>query len=180
SSTMEFYKDTSQRKLALAAPKAQPKVPLKTWCSLDPSREAALPLDHSAGGCDDHPQCAQGSPWRRQIATIEIAEGDAITDSEEAYNLLQQRGIDNIIVMGVHVNMCVLGRPFSVRQMVYEGKNVVLMRDLTDSMYNSRMPPYVSHFRGNELVVEHIEKFWCASITSADFLGGEPFHFKDD
>jgi hypothetical protein len=30
------------------------------------------------------------------------------------------------------------------------------------------------------LVVEHIEKFWCASITSADFLEGEPFHFKDD
>ncbi|MEO8428289.1 MAG: PVC-type heme-binding CxxCH protein [Verrucomicrobiota bacterium] len=180
SSTMEFYKDTPQRKRAQAASKAIPKVPLKSWCNLDPTREAALPIDDSDGGCDDEPQCAGGSPWRRQIATIEIAEGDAITDSDEAYNLLQARGIDNVIVMGVHVNMCVLGRPFSIRQMVYQGKNVVLMRDLTDSMYNSRRKPYVSHFRGNELMVEHIERYWCASITSADLLGGEPFHFKDD
>lgn len=180
SSTMEFYRETPQRKLAQAAPRATPKVPLKGWCRLDPEREAPLPIDDSDGGCDDAPACKGGSPWKRQIATIEIAEGDAITDSEEAYNLLQQRGIDNVIVMGVHVNMCVLGRPFSIRQMVYQGKNVLLMRDMTDAMYNSRRKPYVSHFRGNELVVEHIEKYWCASVTSADFLGGAPFRFKAD
>lgn len=180
SSTMEFYKDTPQRKRAQAAPQAEPKVPLQRWCSLDPSREAPLPIDDSDGGCDDVPQCKQGSPWRRQIATIEIAEEDAITDSDEAYNLLQQRGIDNVIVMGVHVNMCVLGRPFSIRQMVYQGKNVVLMRDMTDAMYNSRRRPFVSHFRGNDLVIEHIEKYWCPSITSVDFLGGKPFRFKAD
>jgi type 1 glutamine amidotransferase len=38
----------------------------------------------------------------------------------------------------------------------------------------------VSHSRGTELVVEHIEKYWCPSITSVDFLGGEPFRFKGD
>lgn len=180
SSTMDFYKNTPQRKLAQAAPVAMPKVPLQNWCNLDAKHEHPLPIDDSDGGCDDQPRCPGGSPWKRQIATLEIADGDAITDSEEAYYLMQQRGIDNVIVMGVHINMCVLGRPFSIRQMSYQGKNVVLMRDLTDSMYNSRARPYVSHFRGTELVVEHIEKFWCASITSADFLGGEPFHFKND
>src|SRR5205823_14857732 len=96
------------------------------------------------------------------------------------YNLLQQRGIDNVIVMGVHANMCVLGRPFSIRQMVGEGKNVLLMRDMTDTMYNSRKRPFVNHFRGTDLIVDHIEKYWCPSITSVDFLGGEPFHFKAD
>jgi type 1 glutamine amidotransferase/nicotinamidase-related amidase len=180
SSTMEFYKDTPQRKRAQAAPKAMPKVPLKNWCSLDAAREAALPIDDSDGGCDDVPQCKGGSPWKRQIATIEIADEDAITDSDQAYNLLQERGIENLIVMGVHVNMCVLGRPFSIRQMTYQGKNVVLMRDMTDAMYNSRRKPFVNHFRGSELVVEHIEKFWCPSITSSDLIGGEPFRFADD
>jgi type 1 glutamine amidotransferase len=82
--------------------------------------------------------------------------------------------------MGVHINRCVLGRPFAIRQMVAQGQNVLLMRDLTDSMYNHLKRPYVSHFRGTELVVEHIEKFCCPSITSADFLGGEPFRFKGD
>ncbi|MBI3414908.1 MAG: ThuA domain-containing protein [Verrucomicrobia bacterium] len=180
SSTMDFYKDTPQRKRAQSAPVATPKVPLQDWCRLDAKHEHPLPIDDSDDGCDDLPRCPGGGPWKRQIATLEIADGDAITDSAEAYYLMQQRGIDNVIVMGVHINMCVLGRPFSIRQMSYQGKNVVLMRDLTDSMYNSRAKPYVNHFRGTELVTEHIEKFWCASITSADFLGGEPFHFKDD
>jgi type 1 glutamine amidotransferase len=52
------------------------------------------------------------------------------------------------------------------------------MRDMTDSMYNHRKRPWVSHFRGTELVVEHIEQYWCPSVTSAEFLGGEPFRFK--
>jgi putative heme-binding domain-containing protein len=180
SETMKFYEGTPQRKRALEAPVAVPPVPLKKWCNLDPQREAPLPIDDSDGGCDDEPQCKTVYPWKRQIATIEIGEQDAITDSDQAYNLLQQRGIENVIVMGVHANMCVLGRPFSIRQLVGEGKNVLLMRDMTDTMYNSRKRPFVNHFRGTDLIVEHIEKFWCPSITSVDFLGGQPFRFSKD
>ncbi|HVR36681.1 MAG TPA: protein-signal peptide and transmembrane prediction [Methylomirabilota bacterium] len=177
SDTMDFYRDTPQRKLAQAAPKVTPKVPLQNWCSLDEQREGPLPIDDSDGGCDCDPQCRNFKAWSRQIPAIQIHEDDAITDSAEAWYLMQQRGIENVIVMGVHINMCVLGRPFSIRQMVNQDMNVVLMRDLTDSMYNSRMKPFVSHFRGTGLVVEHIEKYWCPSITSADFIGGEPFRF---
>jgi type 1 glutamine amidotransferase len=106
---------------------------------------------------------------RRQTPAIDIKEGDAITDSAEAYYLMKQRGITNVIVMGVHTNMCVLGRPFSIRQMKYQGQNVLLMRDMTDTMYNSRSKPYVPHVKGTDLVVEHIEKYWCPTITSTDF-----------
>lgn len=178
SDTMKFYEGTPQRKLAQSAPKA-PKRP-EGWRSLDPSREPPLPIDDSDEGCDDQPQCRQHGPWKRQIATIEIADGDAITDSDEAYNLMVARGITNVIVMGVHLNMCVLGRPFSIRNMVLHGHNVVFMRDMTDTMYNSRMRPFVSHYAGTDLVAEHIEKYWCPSITSVAFLGGEPFRFKED
>jgi nicotinamidase-related amidase len=180
SDTMKFYQDAPQRKRAQQAPVATPPVPLQRWCKLDPTKEAPLPIDDSDGGCDDEPQCKTDAPWKRQIPVIEIAEQDAITDSSEAYNLLQQRGIDNVIVMGVHANMCVLGRPFSIRQMVGVGKNVLLMRDMTDTMYNSRRRPVVNHFRGTELIVQHIERYWCPSITSADFIGGEPFRFSGD
>ncbi|MCI0747578.1 MAG: c-type cytochrome, partial [Verrucomicrobia subdivision 3 bacterium] len=85
-----------------------------------------------------------------------------------------------VIVMGVHANMCVLGRSFAIRQMVLLGKNVLLMRDMTDTMYNSRMRPKVNHFRGTDLVVEHIERYWCPSITSTAFTGKPEFRFKDD
>jgi len=54
------------------------------------------------------------------------------------------------------------------------------MRDLTDTMYNSRQRPYVPHCVGTELMIEHVEKYWCPSITSAGFLGGEQFRFQED
>ena len=180
SSTLDFYRDSPGRKLAQSAPVVEARVPLQGWCSLDRTKEPALPIDDSDGGCDDWPQCAQGSPWKRQIAALEIAPGDAITDSAEAYYLMRQRGIENVIVMGVHLNMCVLGRPFGIRQLVAQGLNVVLMRDLTDTMYNSRRRPFVSHFVGTDLMVAHVEQHWCPTVTSADFIDGEPFRFAAD
>ena len=180
SDTMKYYQDTPQRKLAQAAPKVPAAPALEKWGGLEREREGALPIDDSDGGCDDSPQCKTGSPWTHEIDALEIKEGDAVTDSAEAYYLMQERGITNLIVMGVHGNMCVLGRPFSIRQMVHRGENVVFMRDMIDTMYNSRMPPQVSHFAGTDLIIEHIEEHWCPSIDSVDFLGGAPFHFRAD
>jgi nicotinamidase-related amidase/type 1 glutamine amidotransferase len=178
SDTMDFYKDTPQRKLARAAPRVEPKVPLQGWCRLDPKKEGALPIDDSDGGCAETPKSYRA--WTRQIEAIKIEDGDAITDSAEAYYLMRQRGIENVLVMGVHTNMCVLGRPFAVRQLTQQGLNVVLLRDMTDTMYNPAKAPFVSHFTGTDLVVEHIEKHWCPTATSADLLGGKEFRFKDD
>lgn len=180
SSGMKFYKDTSMRKLALAAPKIETKIPLQGWCHLDEKYEAALPIDDRDGGCDCWPACSTKTQMDlRQIAVIEMQEGDAITDSAEAYYLMKQRGIENVIVMGVHTNMCVLGRPFSIRQMIYQGQNVMLMRDMTDTMYNSRSKPYVSHVQGTDLVIEHIEKYWCPTITSTALTGKPAIAFAE-
>jgi hypothetical protein len=76
--------------------------------------------------------------------------------------------------------MCVLGRSFAIRQMTALGKPVLLVRDLTDTMYNHRMKPEVDHFSGTDLVIEHVERYWCPTITSVDFLGGSPFRFRED
>jgi nicotinamidase-related amidase len=187
SSVTDFYKDTPQRKLAREAPFAKTPKPLAkeerwgtAWCYPDPKRESALPIDDSDMGCDCAEKCKIREAWTRQTPAIDIADGDAITDNgQETWNLLQARGIDNVILCGVHLNMCVLGRPFAIRQMVTLGKNVALMRDLTDTMYNPEKPPKVSHFAGTDLVVEHVEKYWCPSFTSADLTGRAAFRFKD-
>jgi nicotinamidase-related amidase/type 1 glutamine amidotransferase len=180
SDTLKTYAGTPQRLLAQLAPQTELRVPVQGWSGRDPERELPLPIDDSDGGCDDTPTCAQGSPWTRQIDTIEIHEGDAISDSAEVLHLMAQRGIENAMILGVHLNMCVLGRPFGIRQLVRQGKNVVLVRDLTDTMYNSRRRPEVNHFTGTDLMIEHVEKYWCPSITSTDLLGGPPFRFPAD
>ena len=36
---------------------------------------------------------------------------------------------------------------------------VVLMRDMTDTMYNPAKPPFVSHFEGNRLFRDYVEEF---------------------
>jgi len=179
SGTMDFYAHTPQRRCAQQAPPVKTGVPLRAWCGLDADREGRLPIDDSQGGCDT-PGAKPHRAWRRQIESIRIAPEDAITDSVEAYYLMRQRGIENVIILGVHTNMCVLGRPFGIRQMVYQGMNTVLVRDLTDAMYDPRRWPHVSHFRGTELVIEHIEAHWCPTITSADLLGPPAFRFSGD
>ncbi len=186
STVVDFYHDTAQRKRAQTAPFAPTPVPLSTaerwgttWCWPDSARERDLPIDDSDMGCDCPIKCTIRDAWSRQIPTIEIVEPDAITDrGQETYNLLAARGIENVILTGVHLNMCVLGRPFGIRQMVKLGKNVALMRDLTDTMYNPKKKPQVSHFEGTRLVIEHVEKYWCSSFLSSDLTGKPPFRFK--
>jgi len=80
----------------------------------------------------------------------------------------------------VHTNMCVLGRPFAIRRLVAEEFSVALFRDMTDTMYNSRGKPFVDHFTGTDLVIEHIEKHLCPTVTSDQVLGGKPFRFSED
>ena len=183
SSCMEAYKNHPAREKAQQAPKAAnlPKH-IGEWCNRIPAEEKGIyPIDQSDGGCDDGPQCPQGSPWKSQNAAIEIRPEDAISDSgEEIWNLLESRGIANVMLMGVHTNMCVLGRPFGLRNLARSGKNVVLVRDLTDTMYNSRQWPYVSHFEGTSRIVEHIEKYVAPTILSTDLTGRPPFQFQPD
>jgi nicotinamidase-related amidase len=181
SSTMGHYAATAARKRAQAAPRAADlPAGIANWAGKLPAENAALwPLDQADGGCDCQPTCPQGSPWRKQVETIEVRDADAVSDSgEEVWNLLAQRGIENVLIMGVHTNMCVIGRPFGLRNLARCGKRVVLVRDLTDTMYNPAMPPHVSHFQGTELMVRHVERYWCPTVTSDQFLGGQPFRFR--
>jgi len=184
SGTVGSYADHPARKRAQDAPKVA-NLPdgIDKWCNWihEGEKTVGYPIDHSDGGCDCQPKCPQGNPWRGQIDTIQIRDEDAISDSGvEIWSLMEQRGVKNVILMGVHTNMCVLGRPFGLRNMARFGKDVVLMRDLTDTMYNSRMHPVVSHFTGTDLIVEHVEKLVCPTVTSTAFTGKPAFRFKDD
>ena len=168
SSCMDAYKDHPARKQAQDGPQGR-----------ESARAHRRVVQQDSGrGEGDLPDRPVRRRLRRRAAVppglaLEISgrrhrdpHEDAISDSgAEIWNLLESRGITNVMLMGVHTNMCVLGRPFGLRNLARSGKNVVLVRDLTDTMYNSRMWPYVSHFEGTNRIVEHIEKYVAPTIT---------------
>ena len=165
---MDFYEGTEQRQRVRAAPLVEPPVPIADWCYLDPKDEGALPIEDEEP-CDDEVGRERKRFYTRQHPEIEIAAEDGISDDgQEIFNYFEQRGVANVVLMGVHTNKCVLGRPFGIRQQVRLGKNVVLARDLTDSMYDPRDAPYVSHDEGTQLVIEHVERYWCPTIVGDD------------
>jgi len=196
SGCMAAYEGHPARERARSAPTAA-NLPadIGAWCRRIPAEERVVyPVDQADGGEDDDPAehaawherlAGLGrdprAPWRAQLDALDITVEDAISDSGvEIWNLLESRGIANVVLLGVHTNMCVLGRPFGLRQLAKNGRHVVLMRDLTDAMYNPARRPHVLHHVGTERVVEHVERVVCPTITSVDFLGGEPFRFRDD
>ena len=161
SECMEFYAGTPARQRMAEALRVSPPEPAER---ADPP----LPIDDSDGGSDTGEK-PWHKAWRRQHPAIEVRDTDAISDDGlEVYSYLHQEGIEQLVMMGVHTNMCVLHRSFGIKQMVRWGVNVALARDLTDTMYNPEMRPYVSHDEGTRLVVEFIEKFWCPTIASED------------
>ncbi|MDH5398912.1 MAG: cysteine hydrolase [Cyclobacteriaceae bacterium] len=180
SDVMDFYKGHKGRKMAMKYKKGRANGMVNDEL-LDTEKGATWPIDQSDGGCDCGTDCKQEYLWKRQIETIEIFDGDAISDSGvEIGNMFYEKGIKNVILMGVHTNMCVINRSFGLRNMVRLGMNVALMRDLTDTMYNPERWPQVDHFTGNSLIAGYIEKYVCPTMVSTDLTGKPQYRFEGD
>ncbi|HET6384291.1 MAG TPA: isochorismatase [Armatimonadota bacterium] len=167
SDTLGFYEDHPARRRIQKAPRIDPPEDL-------PHDNPPLPIDDSDGGSDTG-ETSWFTAWTRQHPAITIdPDRDVISDNgAEIWSYLYLLDIGRVLILGVHTNMCVLGRSFGIRQMVRWGMRVALVRDLTDTMYNPARSPYVSHDEGTRLVIGYIEKFWCPTIGSADIAGGE-------
>ncbi len=183
SGCMSNYENHPARKLAKKY-KSQRARDLISDNKLESENGAAWPIDQSDEGCDCAVECNQKSTLIKycpQIDVIEIKNQDAISDSGiEMAGLFKARGIKNVIIMGVHENMCIMDRSFGLRNMVRLGINVAVMRDLTDTMYDSKQAPFVSHYTGTSLMTEYIEKYICPSMVSSDITGEKQFRFKND
>ena len=179
SDCMAYYKDYPGRKLAMKYKLDAQKDSLISDDNLVSEKNAKWPIDQSDGGCDDIPKCKERTAWSHEIDLIKIKDNDVISDSgDELGALFYAKGIRNVILMGVHTNMCVIGRTFGLRNMMRLGMNTVLMRDLTDVMYNSKKWPKVPHFKGTLLVTNYIAEYVSPTMLSTDFTGQKPFQFS--
>jgi nicotinamidase-related amidase len=169
---MDFYAASPARQRALDAPFTPAPVPFD-WNSWDWEREGPLPVSLTEPGpcsCDTVDPCNDGQPpfpWTRQVASIEIAPADAVSDDGQViWNLLQARRITDVVLMGVHANVCVLSRWYGIRQFVYLGLRPVLCGDLTDAFHRDPR----GHEWGTHEMLHHIQRYWCPVKSSADVL----------
>lgn len=144
------------------------RAPFQALPPLSEHADPPLPIDDSDEGSDTG-EAAPFVAWSRQHSAIGIEPHDALSDDlQEIHNTLQQHAVQHLLYAGVHLNMCVLNRPFGIKRMTRLGYDPVLIRDATDTMYNPYMRPYVSHDEGTRLVVRYVEQFWCPTIDSSD------------
>jgi nicotinamidase-related amidase len=169
SETEAFYAGTPARERLLSVPC------LRGIAEPVTVKDYPLPIDASDGGsesADDYPPNSR--VWTRQNEVIGIDEDRDIVcgdEGDQLFSYLQHRGIRFLIYTGVASNMCVLHRSFGIKKMLRRGMRPVLVRDLTDAMYNPEMPPYVSHEEGAALVTAYIEKFYCPTLDSGQVRG---------
>lgn len=169
-----YYNGTPARVRAMTAPHVESRAPID-WNSWNCDRHHELPRTLTTPGpcsCDSGQPCCEGGqpyPWTRQTPEIEIADDDAVTDDgQEFFNLLQEQRATQVIIMGVHTNVCVLGREYGIRQLVFSGMAPLLCSDLTDSFHRDPR----GHTWGTGATIAHIERYWCPSVRSDDLVGG--------
>jgi nicotinamidase-related amidase len=89
------------------------------------------------GGCMCGPgfYCGGNYGWDGMHPDLTLDHEDLISSStDEIYSLLSERGITDVIYMGVHTNMCVYGKPGAISHLWKAGFNCLLARDLNDAL----------------------------------------------
>ncbi len=165
SDMVSYYVNTSNRKRTILLSNMN-KVFFKelSWLS-NFKEEPSMPVE---SGCEDNKQNFDGTErsWSHQIDLLEIEENDLISENgSEIINILMNKKIQLILYAGVHSNICIVGRPFGMRNLKKEGFQVILIRDLTDSY--SKMDIQLPFQRDrNKAVINHIETYVGSTIHS--------------
>ena len=144
----KFYEGTAFRRRATSAPRIEAPYPFKSGATNASRRESRISPSSPTVAWKNHPARAVATIRKRShgarlidtsIPRSKMTGFDAVSDNgQEIFNLFIQEGIKNVVLTGVHTNMCVLGRSFGIRQWVHLGFNVALCRDMTDALYDPR------------------------------------------
>lgn len=181
SGTMPFYRQHPARIRTLQLAEDQ-KLTVSSAGLKQLAAEPSIPVDPNRIECDcGQIKCRQHEPWQRQINAIHIADQDLIGEGSELLKAFIRLSVRDVLVMGVHTNICVVGRDFGIRSLIRHGFRPLLVRDLTDCMAPHDEFPFVSHFDALDYVIYHIETYLCGTVESAALIGNESsFRFSED
>lgn len=90
---------------------------------------------YGAGCMCGNSSCKGNYGWDGMHPDLVISDDDLMpNDAECLYSICQDNGITHLIVVGVHTQICVLGKPTGIRNMKRAGMECILARDLTDAL----------------------------------------------
>ena len=129
-----------------------------------------IPFDDSDGGVNE-----KNPNFKRDEVdlhpAIEVCDTDAMSDnSKEILNYLYHHDIKLLLVVGVHTNMCVLDRPYGIKNLARYGFPMALVRDLTDPMVKPDGVKVKDRDHAKEMIVKYIEQYFCPSVDSRDLI----------
>ena len=157
---VDHYVGTPQREAALAVP----LMPL-------PARQnIACPPPPNGGGCAcGRERCRMNFGWDAMHPGLTLGENDLMPNSlESLYSLCKQKDITHLIFMGVHTQVCLLGKSVGLRNMKSVGMNCILARDLTDAHPDYNPATGLTPDGLTAATVAHFERYLCPTINMAE------------
>jgi nicotinamidase-related amidase len=119
--------------------------------------------------CGQGIHCGGNYGWDAMNPDLIIGDNDLISSStNEIYTLLSDRGITDIIYMGVHTNMCVFGKPGAMSSMWSAGFNCLLARDLNDAFTTYEPDKGYTPDTGTTEIDENLQKAGISNINMGD------------
>jgi hypothetical protein len=162
SDVADNYSGTIQYQAAAAAPRHTPP----------PMKEVVCPAAPDGGGCTCGGDRCQGNyGWDAMNPDLHMHDDDFMpNDMETLYSLCVERGITHLIYLGVHTQICLLGKSIGLKNMTQIGFHCILARDLTDAhgLYDPEKGITPDQFTAE--VVAHFEKYLAPTINMVDEL----------
>ncbi len=129
------------------------------------------PAAPDGGGCTCGPErCHVNYGWDGMHPDLIVGTDDLMpNDPGRLYAICKQRGITHLVFMGVHTQVCLLGKSIGLKAMTEAGFHCYLSRDLTDA--HGRYEPGVEtpdDFTAK--VVAHFEKHLAPTMDFAETL----------
>jgi hypothetical protein len=136
-------------------------------------RDVQCPPAPDGGGCTcgGKVRCQVNYGWDGMDPDLIVGPDDLMpNDQETLYSICQEKGITHLIYMGVHTQVCLLGKSIGLRAMVEAGLRCVLARDLTDAHGRYEPEAGLTPDKFTAQVVEHFEKHLAPTINLAETL----------
>jgi hypothetical protein len=162
SDVVDNYVGWPQREIVLAMEK-RPEPALQ---------EIQCPPPPDGGGCAcGHDRCVPNYGWDAMHPDLKIGEGDFIPDTlQEVWTICRDRQLTHLIYMGVHTQVCLLGKPMGLRNLKAAGMQCILARDMTDAHPGYDPKRSFTPDGHTAEVVAHFERYLAPTISMADEL----------